>query len=819
MHLKNVLVLFVLVTMMNLLTISHTTCQKAGQELVDSLIAELPKAVSDTSRINLLNKISGAYKRVNPQKGVEYGEQGALLAEQINWTKGRAITLNNIGINTLFLNDFQKAIPILIEAYDFAEQCQHIPTMAQSALMAGYAYEILGQNESSMKYYIKCVGPYRKIDSTVTLPLALSNTANMYNETGRHPEALSLTAELIELSKKYNLQSWLASAYRIQGSAYLSLSNYPFAQQSFFEALRISEQSNERDGMQNSYLNIGVIYQTQEDYDKALEYYNKALILSKDLGKTESTALILTNIGSVYHLLNKSEEARSYYTQALELYEGLESTKYVSMMVYNIGGIYLAERNYGSALESFERALSGSLEANNHFQAAVISGLIGSTYHQIGINEDSTLLAQYFNNNNITAIETGLAYTDSAITHLTDQGELKNRAFYLQQKSIIEADLGRYADALSSYQQYTQINDSLFNIERDKKLVQAEMKYAFGSREDSITLENTKQQLALQNEIKLQTLTYTYDKKEAAAKSEREKEQLAYEEALKRQEIENDFAKKQAEAEALMQQGALERKQAEALNQAELRRQRSFRNFTLLGTTGLLIFSIVVFRQRNKVKKEKARSEALLLNILPAEVAAELKEKGRTDAKDFDMVSILFSDFKSFTEKSAKLSAQELVSEIHICFEAFDGIMEQYHIEKIKTIGDSYMAAGGLLSGKEDSVKNTVLATLKMQSFISKRKLELTAKGLPAFEMRVGVHTGPVVAGIVGIKKFQYDLWGDTVNTASRMESQGEINKVNVSQSTYEFLKDDPQFTFENRGKIEAKGIGEIGMYFVTLNA
>jgi len=221
-------------------------------------------------------------------------------------------------------------------------------------------------------------------------------------------------------------------------------------------------------------------------------------------------------------------------------------------------------------------------------------------------------------------------------------------------------------------------------------------------------------------------------------------------------------------------------------------------------------------KSRATLQAEKDRSENLLLNILPADIAAELKEKGRADARDFELVSILFTDFKGFTKASAKLGAQELVSEINTCFEVFDGIMGKYNIEKIKTIGDAYMAAGGLPVPTNDSTKNTVMAALEMQAFISKRKIEMDAAGKPAFELRVGVHTGPVVAGIVGVKKFQYDIWGDTVNTASRMESSGAVGKVNISENTYDLLKDDPQLSFESRGKIEAKGKGKIEMYFVS---
>lgn len=257
----------------------------------------------------------------------------------------------------------------------------------------------------------------------------------------------------------------------------------------------------------------------------------------------------------------------------------------------------------------------------------------------------------------------------------------------------------------------------------------------------------------------------------------------------------------------------------------EVSQKNRTRNILAVGGFIVLLIAGGIYSRLRYVRKSKAtlqvekdRSDNLLLNILPADIAAELKEKGRADARGFDLVSILFTDFKGFTKASAQLSAQDLVTEIGTCFGAFDGIMTKYNVEKIKTIGDAYMAAGGLPVPTDDSVKNTVLAAIEMQAFISERKAEMDSKGLPAFEMRVGVHSGPVVAGIVGVKKFQYDIWGDTVNTANRMENAGKVGKVNISQGTYELLKDDPDFNFESRGEIEAKGKGEIAMYFVTKN-
>ena len=221
--------------------------------------------------------------------------------------------------------------------------------------------------------------------------------------------------------------------------------------------------------------------------------------------------------------------------------------------------------------------------------------------------------------------------------------------------------------------------------------------------------------------------------------------------------------------------------------------------------------------QYNIISIERERSENLLHNILPEEVAAELKEKGTSEAKDFDNVTVLFTDFVEFTQTAEKLSAKELVGEINTCFKAFDEFMTKYKLEKIKTFGDAYMAAGGLHIPRTSEPRDVVNASIEMQAFMLERKASRSAQNLPAFDMRLGIHTGPVVAGIVGVKKFQYDIWGDTVNTASRMESHGEVGKVNISNDTYQLIKDDGRFTFESRGKLEVKGKGEMEMHFVFL--
>jgi len=255
----------------------------------------------------------------------------------------------------------------------------------------------------------------------------------------------------------------------------------------------------------------------------------------------------------------------------------------------------------------------------------------------------------------------------------------------------------------------------------------------------------------------------------------------------------------------------------EEIAQKTIDRQILVRNIFMGGCSLLLIFSGVFFAQRNKIKKGKKMSDELLLNILPSTIAEELKSKGNAESKLIDEVTVLFTDFKGFTQLSEQFTPQELVAEINECFSAFDQIMTKHNVEKIKTIGDSYMAAGGLPTSNKTHAQDVIHAALEIQQFMAGYKKAREEAGKLFFEIRIGIHSGPVVAGIVGIRKFAYDIWGDTVNTASRMESSGEVGKVNVSESTYNLTQD--VFSFTYRGKIEAKGKGEISMYFAERKA
>ena len=342
-------------------------------------------------------------------------------------------------------------------------------------------------------------------------------------------------------------------------------------------------------------------------------------------------------------------------------------------------------------------------------------------------------------------------YLNKALSLSKEIGSLDIISYAYADLAQLDSVQGNFKQALEHYKLNIATRDSLFSEENAKKTVQQEMKYEF-------------------------------DKKESLAKEEQEKK--------------------------------------DAIAQKELQKQKLVRNGFIGGFLVVLLFAVVFFRQRKKISKEKKksdaekkRSEELLLNILPFEVAEELKQTGHCQAKTFSMVTVMFMDFKDFTSVSEKVSAELLVYEINFCFSSFDQIVQKYKVEKIKTVGDSYICVSGLPVLNYTHALDMVNAAIEIRNFMLTRKKEKEARGEIPFELRIGIHTGPVVAGIVGLKKFQYDIWGDTVNLAARMESSGEPGKVNISGNTYTLVKD--KFTCTHRGKIEAKNKGMIDMYFV----
>jgi class 3 adenylate cyclase len=211
--------------------------------------------------------------------------------------------------------------------------------------------------------------------------------------------------------------------------------------------------------------------------------------------------------------------------------------------------------------------------------------------------------------------------------------------------------------------------------------------------------------------------------------------------------------------------------------------------------------------------REKEKTEQLLLNVLPSDIADELKKHGRVEARAFNSVTVAFTDFVDFTNIAESLSPSELVRELDSCFRCFDDIVARHGIEKLKTIGDSYMFAAGIPVASPTHAVDCILVALEMQAYIETEKKLREREGRHFWAMRMGIHTGPIMGGVIGNKKFAYDIWGDTVNTASRMESSGLPGHVNVSQATYDIARD--FFEFERRGKIATKRKGELEMFIV----
>lgn len=376
-----------------------------------------------------------------------------------------------------------------------------------------------------------------------------------------------------------------------------------------------------------------------------------------------------------------------------------------------------------------------------------------------------------------------------------------------------------------------QINSEKRELEKEKDRLDFTVKNLRSEREqlnqEKSTLERKQSELIQANQNAEKQI------------SDKENEITAKEEELisiskEKEQAERKAKEREREVSALSEEAAKQqliiKEKENALMETELLAvQQKNLLYLFAGAAGIVLLLALLFYSRYRAKRkanraledknklieqERERSDELLLNILPATIATELKEKGKAKAKKFDEVTVLFSDFINFTSIAELMQPEELVEELDKCFKAFDFIIGQYQdIEKIKTIGDAYMCACGL-NERRSLPNNLVKAALEMQQFLDEQRAERSRIGKPYFEARIGIHTGSVVAGVVGVKKFAYDIWGDTVNTAARVESNGQAGRVNISETTYNLVR--YKFQCEYRGKVEAKNKGLIDMYFVN---
>jgi class 3 adenylate cyclase len=599
----------------------------------------------------------------------------------------------------------------------------------------------------------------------------------------RPDSGLALAHRQLELAVKAGDDKAKYEAYTTLAVGSSMKSDYTAGLSYLQQGLETARGMNDRRREANTYSNMSNVYRNLGDLPLALEHLQKSLRIDNELGNTEGLAGTYNNIGTIHTELGDLPKALEQYQRSAGLYAQLDNTKGRAQALMNLGATHLEMGERTKALEEFLESLALYRAMGRKLEVGMAFNNLGRTYGELGRDREAFAaldsafalfdalgsrrqLARNHYYKGIILLARGNAF--GARVECGKGLELARAAALPQQRKecsacLMEAyeALGDLANAFRAQKEYMAVGDSLDRLNNSREVMRLDLQRQFQERQIADSLDNVRR---------------------------RYEDQLVY--------------------------------------QHELGRGREQRNIVLFSGVGVLLLAAGLWnrlrytrRSRAAIQREKERSEELLHNILPEEVAAELKAKGHADAKHFDEVTILFTDFKGFTEVSERLSPADLVAELNVCFKAFDAIVDRYGIEKIKTIGDAYMAAGGVPEPRPGAVRDTVLAALAMQDFMRQRHMDRVKAGLPAFLMRVGIHTGPVVAGIVGTRKFQYDIWGDTVNTASRMESSGAVGQVNISEATYALVKEqaDTLFTFAPRGKVQAKGKGELEMYFVDL--
>ncbi len=566
----------------------------------------------------------------------------------------------------------------------------------------------------------------------------------------------------------------------------------------------------------NAYSNMGDCKIYQGEYKLARNHYEETLALRESQGDSLAMARSYSNLGEIHFYLGNFTESLPLLLKSLRIRQAYKDSIAIAHSYLLLGILEEATGNFQGALDYYDRGLPIALRKDRLRMVAVFYNYIGRAWRKLDIYDKALeahalskkILDQYHD-------PVGLAdYYNNMGSIFRRQGQFGKALDYFFEASKIHQGLNDkegladgYNDIAKTYGQLGKYKEALEYVEKAMNIARRaglldDVRYAYSVYEGIYKAQGDfKSALEYSHKVdEIRDSLINIEKIEHAnrLKVRHERETLRLQEA--------NFQKDQA-----------------------LREERARLVFVSLASVLLLLLAFALFsynryRMKNKVNKdlaekndelelERLRSDALLLNILPEQTAEELKKTGKAMPRSYEEVSVLFCDFKGFTRISEELSPELLVEELDFCFKVFDDIMEEYGIEKIKTIGDAYMAASGLPLIHDHHAYDTVSAALDMQTFLKSLHQERLQEGKPSFEARIGIHTGPVVAGVVGSKKFAYDIWGDTVNTASRLESAGEVGKVNISQRTYDLIKDD--FECVSRGEIEARSKGEIAMYFV----
>ncbi|HTB31612.1 MAG TPA: adenylate/guanylate cyclase domain-containing protein, partial [Bacteroidia bacterium] len=543
------------------------------------------------------------------------------------------------------------------------------------------------------------------------------------------------------------------------GNIYHYKNNYPLSLKYYFNALHYADSINYKISLAPINNNIGNVLMDQGNYSEALKYFLKSLKIKESIGDMEGMARTFYNIGEIYEKQKNYNKAKENFDTVMILEQKCKDTVAICSCKNFLVLILLEQGDYKSALGSANNSLEFCLKCGN-------SSVISDAYQQLGqIQGDMGKIAE-------------------ALEYYRKSVSLKQKLEDKKGIAKIENDIGslllstkQYKEAKGYFQKALMIADSIGAKEniRDVYLNLVRLDSIEGNTSEAY--KNYKLYVAYRDSI---------SNEETTRKMVSEQMTFDFENQQEAEKIDND--KKAAH-------------------------QRIIRNVFIGGFGFAFLFAGVFFFQRKRISRERDRSDKLLLNILPAETAEELKATGESKARNYSMVTVMFTDFKNFTRQAETMTAEELVKEINYCYKEFDKINARHNVEKIKTMGDGYMAAGGVPNENTSNPTDTIKAAMEIQNFMANMKMERQKQDKSYFEVRIGIHTGPVIAGIVGLNKFAYDIWGDTVNIAARMESSGEAGKINVSGATYNLVKD--KFNCIYRGKVEAKNKGVIDMYFV----
>ncbi|TAD84586.1 MAG: hypothetical protein EAY75_12840 [Bacteroidetes bacterium] len=754
-----------------------------AQPAIDSIKATKNnlKTTGDTARF--YKALAGEYMaKNNLDSGVAYYNMIIKIYERNQKIKdANALKLYICQVYS-FYKKYEACYACLNQIAPFFDSSENY--VAKSKINASYGSYHVNQSknwDSALKYLVKNLQFFREKKETdpYSIQYAFQTMAGIYTYKNQYTEALKIVEENLVYADKADPEL-KASTYVSLASLYRNTKNSKKALEATKEALRIYEKTNYKTEYQTDlYRQLGADYLSLKQNDSAYVYYFKAIEGYKAMGDKDMAANLLN-----YMALQKEEDgdlktADKWNEEALSMVD--PKSKWYDVMVHrvNVNKMdFLVTAKGDSAYTNAEK------EKLRTYLQKIRPSL--ESY----LKEDK----QYLNQNDIEYY--------SILSKAFEKVDSFERSLYFLNKSVV-------------------IKDSVFDLAKLKSFSDLESQISMEKARNKLLLEEETKRLEVQKQAEISALKAEYDKKQALAKTDDEKKRLLLEEDLKRREIEFKYKQKQDEITIRFEQKRqiekIEQEKKDAIATAEIKRSRNERNMSFLGA-GLALLMVGVtawsyFQKRkdnNRIAQEKKKSDDLLLNILPFEIAEELKANGKTIAKNYDEVSVLFTDFVGFTANSERVGVQELLTELNICFTAFDNIMGRYGLEKIKTIGDAYMAVSGLPQKSENHANNAIKAAIDIIRFIEERK----QVNPTTLSIRIGIHSGNVVAGIIGVRKFAYDIWGDTVNTAARMEQSSETGRINVSEATYQLAQ--RNFNFEARGLITVKGKGGINMHFVN---